>query len=117
MENSSQTSLSNRPQNGYRLLVCTLAVTVLSVASLAIIGGSQQRVRSAETQRFRIRDQKAGDGFYQRALATLRFGPNANETIQDAGNGISGARVLLERHSNNATRIEFFVSELICTGD
>ena len=91
------------------LLVCTLAVTVLSVASLAIIRSSQQRVRLAEAQRFSTRGQTAADGLYQRALATLRSDPNANETIQDPGNGISGARATLERLSNNATRIEVFL--------
>lgn len=91
------------------LLVCTLAVTVLSVASLAIIRSSQQRVRLAEAQRFSTRGQTVADGLYQRALATLRSDPNANETIQDPGNGISGARAKLERLSNNATRIELFL--------
>ncbi|MGB0595597.1 MAG: hypothetical protein ACPGLY_02715 [Rubripirellula sp.] len=82
---------------------------VLSVASLAIILSSQPRVRLAEAQRFSTRGQAVADELYQRALATLRSDPNANETIQDPGNGISGARAKLERLSNNATRIELFL--------
>jgi type II secretory pathway component PulK len=67
-----KTRRPHRRRSGYMLLVCTLAVTVLSMASIAIIRSSQHQIRLVDAQRSTVQGRATADGLYQRAIAVLR---------------------------------------------
>ena len=93
------------------LLVCTLAVTALSLASIAMIRSTQQQIQWLDAQRASTRGRATADGLYQRALATLRNNPESAGTVLDPAVAIPGARAELIRVSAESTRIQVFLYE------
>ncbi|MEM1070586.1 MAG: hypothetical protein AAGI63_16910 [Planctomycetota bacterium] len=91
------------------LLVCTLAVTVLSMASIAMIRSGQHQIRLVEAQRVGTQSRMTAEGLYQRALATLRHNPNAQGSVFDPAIPTAGVRAELIRISDDATQIQIFL--------
>lgn len=91
------------------LLVCTLALTTLSMASIALIRSTQQQIRLVDAQRSTARGRQMADGLYQRAIATLRNDPTAQGIILDPTITTPGARAQLVRLTAETTQIQVFL--------
>ena len=96
-------------RRGSALLVCTLAIAVLSMAAIAILRSSQRSIRRVDSLRDACQGRCVTDGMLQRSIAVLRTRPDATGTVADPNGVMPGARCELRQLSPVATRIQIFL--------
>ncbi|WP_218933858.1 hypothetical protein [Rubripirellula lacrimiformis] len=70
-------------RQGSALLICTLAATVLSMATLAIVRSQQLAIARIDATRTSLSGQATADGLMQRTIAMLRVDPTLQGQYQD----------------------------------
>lgn len=101
-----QTTLRTaRCRQGSALLVCTLAVAVVGLSSIAILRSSQRHHASVDGIRASRQARYDADGMLQRAVAALRVDPNTSGSLPLGGTVAPSARCELVRLSADAVRI------------
>ncbi len=106
---SSQSSLKHRHRRGSALLLCTLAIAVISMASIAVLRSSQRGIARVDGVRNARQGEQIADGLVQRATAMLRLNPAFAGTLPLPRSAPSGTRVELTSLSPTATRIQIFL--------
>jgi len=98
-----------RNRRGSALLVCTLAITVISIASVAILRSTQRGITRVDAQRSTVQARLVADGLVQRAIAAIRLNPAARGTLPLPKLPLAEPRVELTPLSATATRIEVYL--------
>jgi len=114
--------LSNRKRSrrGSALLICTLAITVLSMASIAILRANQRGIVNVDGTRASRQARHAADGMVHRAIAAIRLNPTINGPLPLPRSSMpsslaSGARVELNAISGTATQIQVYLYDRAAT--
>lgn len=102
-------SKRQRQRRGSALLLCTLAIAVISMASVAILRSTHRNVARVEGIRLSRQAHCESDGLLQRAYAMLRVDPAFSGTVTDPARRVAEARADVQRLSANATRIRVFL--------
>ncbi|MGB7325593.1 MAG: hypothetical protein WBD31_12035 [Rubripirellula sp.] len=106
---SKRTRKHNR--RGSALLICTLAATVLSMATIAIVRSNQRSVARVDATRTAIQSRLAADGLLQRSLAMLREDPKLSGEIRDKYSKHPERRIELRPLTSTTTMIQVFLYE------
>ncbi|WP_146533928.1 hypothetical protein [Rubripirellula reticaptiva] len=100
-----------RNRRGSALLICTLAATVLSMATIAIIRSNQRSVARVDANRTAIQGRLFADGLLQRSLAMLRVDPKLSGEIRDKYSKHPEQRIELRPLTSTTTMIQVFLYE------
>jgi len=96
-------------RRGSALLLCTLAIAVLSMASIAILRSNQRGIATVDGIRTSRQARYAADGMVQRAIAAIRLNPTISGQLPLSKSAPPGARVELSPTSGTATQIQVFL--------
>lgn len=101
----------NRPRSrrASALLLCTLAIAVVSAASVAILRSNQRGNATLGGTRVARQARQTADGMLQRAYAAIRLDPKLTGTISLPKSYGSGERLELKSLSPTATQIEVYL--------
>ncbi|TWU55801.1 hypothetical protein Poly59_21030 [Rubripirellula reticaptiva] len=92
-------------------MICTLAATVLSMATIAIIRSNQRSVARVDANRTAIQGRLFADGLLQRSLAMLRVDPKLSGEIRDKYSKHPEQRIELRPLTSTTTMIQVFLYE------
>jgi hypothetical protein len=98
-----------RRRRGSALLICTLAIAVISLASVAIVRSNQRGIANIDGIRASRQARHNADGLIQRSIATIRVAPTTVGTLPLPTMFPPDARVELTRLSPSATQIHVFL--------
>jgi hypothetical protein len=99
----------SRNRRGSALLLCTLAIAVISLASVAVLRSNLRGIARIDALRNARQSRQLADGWVQRSTAMLRLNPNFSGALPLPGSAPAGTRVELTMLSPNATRIQVFL--------
>jgi hypothetical protein len=105
----SQPPLKHRYRRGSALLLCTLAIAVVSLASIAVLRSNLRGIARVDALRNGRQARQLADGWVQRSTAMLRLNPTFAGSLPLPGTAPAGTRVQLTPLSPNATRIQVFL--------
>lgn len=98
-----------RNRRGSALLLCTLAIAVISLASIAILRSNLRGIARVDALRNSRQSRQLADGWVQRSAAMLRLNPSFAGSLPLPGSAPAGTRVELTPLSPTATRIQIFL--------
>jgi hypothetical protein len=96
-------------RRGSALLLCTLAIAVISLASIAIVRSNQRGIANIDGIRASRQARYNADGMVQRSIATIRIAPTTVGSLPLPTMFPPDARVELTPLSPNATRIRVYL--------
>lgn len=100
---------THRHRRGSALLICTLAATVLSMASIAILRSNRREVARVEARRAASQARVVAQGLVQRSIAMLRDDAKLSGVIADKDSPLPDAYVELRPISADATLIQVYL--------
>jgi len=104
-------SVHPRPaiRQGSALLLTTLAATVLSLGSIAILRSSQRKIAQVDAIRHSMQSRCAAAGLFQRSIAILRTDINRTGTVTDPAIGDPNIRAELLSVAKDSTRVVVYL--------
>ncbi len=98
-------------RRGSALFICTLAATVLSMATITIVHCNQRSISRVNAIRASTQGRLAADGLVQRSIAMLRVDPKLSGEFRDKSSKHPEQRIQLTPLTSTTTMIQVFLYE------
>ncbi len=100
---------AKRCRRGSALLLCTLAIAVISLASIAIVRSNQRGIANVDGIRVSRQARYDADGIVQRSIAALRVDPTISGSLPLSASTPKDATVVLTPLSASETQIQVYL--------